>query len=325
MQFAEFNNEQRRQLIDVQQAFSVWHPAAGELAGLGQLKWKSSKGKRYLRLERAGASKSLGRETPALVKQKADHDARRKQLRGRIDSKRKRLDAMAPVNRALALNRLPTIAARISRELDKVGLLGKHVIVAGANALFAYEAASGVVLGSEFVSTQDADLLWDTRQSLLLAATGVQKEGLLGLLRRVDHSFKADFGFNATNRHGYIVDLLCPEPAETTLMRTKGDLEATQMKGALWLLDARKFEQVVIGGDGMPVRMIVPEPRTFALHKLWVSRQDSRQPLKRPRDAGHARMVGALAKTYLRLPFAAKDMPWLPVELRVLLKEFKEK
>jgi len=220
---------------------------------------------------------------------------------------------------------LPAIAARILRELEKMGLLGRHVIVAGTNALYAYEAATGVVLGSQFVATEDADLLWDTRQSLLLAATRVHKDGLLGLLKRVDRSFNADFGFNATNRDGYIVDLLCPEPADMTIMRAEGDLEATEMAGTQWLLQAKHFEQVVIGGDGMPVRMVVPEPRTFAIHKLWVSRQPSRQPLKRPRDVDHARVVEALAKTYLRLPFTAKDMPWLAPELRVLLKEFKGK
>ncbi len=325
MEFTELSSEQRRQLIDAQQVFSVWRPATTELAGLGTLQITVVKGRRYIYHKLHGVRKSLGRETPALAKRKVDHDAKRKELRSRINSTRKRLDAMAPVNRALGLNRLPTIAARILRELDSVGLLGKHVIVAGTNALFAYEAATGVVLGSQFVSTADADLLWDTRQSLLLAATGVQKDGLLGLLRRVDHSFKADFGFNATNRDGYIVDLLCPEPADMTIMRAEGDLEATEMKGAQWLLAPKHFEQVVIGGDGMPVRMVVPEPRTFALHKLWVSRQDSRQPIKRPRDIDHALVVAALAKQYLRLAFTTKDTPWLPKELKSLLKEIKEK
>ena len=325
MEFVELSNEQRRQLIDALQAFGVWLPSSSQLASMGTLQVTTVKGREYVYQKLHGVRKSLGRKTPALVKQKADHDARRKQLRERVVSTRKRLDAMAPVNRALGLNRLPAIAARILRELDGTGLLGRHVIVAGTNALYAYEAATGVVLGSQFVATDDADLLWDTRQSLLLAATGIHKDGLLGLLKRVDRSFKADFGFNATNRDGYIVDLLCPEPADMTIMRAEGDLEATEMAGVQWLLAAKHFEQVVIGGDGMPVRMVVPEPRTFAIHKLWVSRQSSRQPLKRPRDAGHARVVEALAKTYLRLPFTAKDMPWLPPELKALLKEFKGK
>ena len=38
---------------------------------------------------------------------------------------------------------MPTIAARILRALDQAGLLGKHIIVAGTNALYAYETATG--------------------------------------------------------------------------------------------------------------------------------------------------------------------------------------
>jgi len=51
----------------------------------------------------------------------------------------------------------------------------------------------------------------------------------------------------------------------------------------------------------------------------------SRHPLKRPRDADHARVVEALVRTYLRLPFTAKEMPWLPPELKALLKELKRR
>jgi hypothetical protein len=38
MPFPELTNEQRRQLIDVQQAFAAWRPAAMELAKLGTLR-----------------------------------------------------------------------------------------------------------------------------------------------------------------------------------------------------------------------------------------------------------------------------------------------
>ncbi len=198
---------------------------------------------------------------------------------------------MAPVNRALGLGRIPTIAARILRELDHEGLLASHIIVAGTNALYAYEAATGTVLPTEHVATTDADLLWDTKQSLLLAATGVRREGIMGILRRVDRSFVADYGFNARNDNGYIVDLLCPETDDLTTMKAGADLEATPMAGTEWLLAAPQFEQTIIGEDGRPLRIVVPEPRTFALHKLWVSKRDDRDPLKRPRDAAHARVV----------------------------------
>ena len=323
MDFPELSNEQRRQLIDVQQAFAAWRPAAIELAALGTLRAQSSKGKRYMYEVHGTVRKSLGRETQALIRRKALHDTRRATLRRTVRDLTKRLDEMAPVNRALGLGRMPTIAARIIRELDREGLLGSHVIVAGTNALYAYETVTGTILPTEFVATTDADLLWDTKQSLLLAATGVRREGLMGILRRVDRSFVADYGFNATNSAGYIVDLICPETDDITTMKAGADLEATPMPGTQWLLAAPHFDQVIIGQDGWPLRIVVPEARTFALHKLWVSDRDDRSPLKRPRDRAHAKVVAELVKTYLRMPFRANDMPWLPKQLRAQLKNLK--
>ncbi len=97
------------------------------------------------------------------------------------------------------------------------------------------------------------------------------------------------------------------------------------MPGAQWLLDAPKFEHMVVGEDGYPVRMVVPEPRTFALHKLWVSRRPDRNPIKRPRDEAHARIVSHLARTHLGLAFVVRDMSWLSSELKALLPDLKQR
>jgi hypothetical protein len=170
MDYVELTNEQRRQLIDAQQAFAVWRPAALELDALGTLRVQSSKGRRYMYEVHGTVRKSLGPETPALIKQKAKHDARRADLEARVRTLGKRIADAAPVNRALSIGRMRTIAARIIRQLDREQLLGSHVIIAGTNALHAYETATGTILGQEHVATTDADIIWDTRQSLLLAA-----------------------------------------------------------------------------------------------------------------------------------------------------------
>lgn len=323
MKFLELTNEQRRQLIDAQQLYASWRPAHNELARHGSLIWQTSRGKRYLCEQHQKVRKSLGRETPALRDKKEKHDAKRKALTATVRGSKKRLDQMAPVNRALKLGRIPTIAANILRELDREDLLGSHIIVAGTNALYAYEAATGTVLDSQHVATTDADLLWDSNQSLLLATTGVPREGLLGILRRADKSFKADYGLNPTNDDGYVVDLLCAETENFQTMKVGADIEATQMPGVQWLLSAPPLETTIIAEDGYPVRIVVPEPRTFALHKLWVSQRKHRQPLKRPRDATHAKVVAELVRQYLRDPWTVKDMPWLPKELKALLKDLK--
>jgi maltoporin len=64
---------------------------------------------------------------------------------------------------------VPETAARILRRLDAEGLLGRHLFVVGTHALFAYEAASGVLFDAGLTATEDVDLLWDVRRKLSLA------------------------------------------------------------------------------------------------------------------------------------------------------------
>lgn len=211
MNFVEMTNEQRRQLIDAQQAYATWWPAHRDLDGLGSMHWQRAKGIQYLIEKHGAVRKSHGRKTPALMKLKADFEARKAALKAREIATGKRLKQMAGVNKALGLGRLRRIVANILRELDQRRLLGSHVIVVGTNALHAYEAGYGVLIGSEHVATTDADLLWDARRSLQLVGTEIGVGGLMGILQSVDKTFTADYGFNATNSEGYIVDLLCPE------------------------------------------------------------------------------------------------------------------
>jgi hypothetical protein len=302
--------------------FAGARPACAELAALGRYRWQRSKGQRYLYEVKGRVRKSLGPESAETESIKAQADARRASLEERVGGLKARLEEMAPVNRAMGLGRLPKLAARIVRELDKEDLLGEHIIVAGTNALYGYEALAGVRIGGEHVATGDADLVWDTSKQLLLAGSGIRKQGLMGLLQRIDHSFVADYGFNATNKEGYIVDLLCPENEELQSFKKEGDLVATPMAGIKWLLDAPRREAVCIGEDGLPVRLVVPEARTFALHKLWVSEREDRNPLKKKRDRAQAGLVARLAAEY----FGEKmdgAMPWLPEELKDMAEKFK--
>jgi hypothetical protein len=323
MDFHELTHEQRRQLIDVQQVYKAYRSSAPRLRELGTLRWQTVKGKRYLYDVRGQVRKSLGPETPELIQRKSEHDADRVGLKKRVAELKQRLDKMAPVNRALGLGRLPETAAKIVRELDEAELLGSHITVVGTNALYAYETSTGTVVESKHVATGDADLLWDTRKSLSLAGANLKPKTIMALLRKADKTFQADYGFNATNNEGYVVDLLCPETQNLESIKIPDDLEPIEMAGADWLIASPPHTETVIAHDGYPLRIVVPEPRTFALHKLWVSQRPDRSAVKRPRDIEHARVVGELVKTYLQLPFSTDDMPWLPDELKTLVKELQ--
>ncbi len=317
MAYVEMSPEQRRQLVDAQQLYAAWRPSNLHVARTGSLFWNTSKGRRYLYRKKSGVSTSLGPETPDLIAKKA----RRDEMVKRNRSLSRRIEKAAPVNKAIGIARMPAIASRIVRELDREGLLGSRIVVAGTNALFAYEAACGVLIGAGHVATGDADLLWGARQSLSLTASGDPAVGVLSILKRVDPSFRADCGYNATNDDGYIVDLICPDAPDFAPMQKETDLEAVGMPGAEWLLDAPRFEQVIVGGDGVPLRMVTPDPRTFALHKLWVSRRADRTPVKKPRDLAHAAIVAELSATYLGRKLTLKDMAGAPAPLKSVIKD----
>jgi hypothetical protein len=311
MRFAELTNEQRRQLIDVAQVFVVWRNAMRKTMP-GSLRWVTRKGTEYLYRKTGKSERSLGRRSPGTEAIIAEHVRQR----ARLKQSGARLKAMARVNRALYLNRVPKDAALILRELDAAGLLGKHLFVIGTNALYAYEMRAGILFESSILATNDFDLLWDARDSLRLAVSGISPEGVLGILKRADPSFSSadDYGFRAQNASGYFVDLFCPEIEPPPSKLAAKDIEPIPTKGADWLIGAPKMEETVIGWDGMPLYMPCVDPRVFAMHKLWLSKEPSRQVRSRPRDIAQAKAVAALATAYLKLKFTA--LPRLPKELK---------
>jgi hypothetical protein len=314
IELQEFNAEQRRRLVDASQLFESWREADRDYrhSFRGTMRWKTINGKSYLYRMNGKSGASLGPRTTATEKIKAAYDEQRARLRQRIDGFEKIMRDTARLNRAMNLGRMPTTAAKILRKLDREGLLGEHLFVVGTHSLFAYEAAAGVTFGTGLTATADIDLLWDTRRRLSLALADARKEGVLGLLRKVDHSFAPRVGgYRATNDEGYDVDLIRPlaknEMASMPKKLGQGndDLEAAAILGLDWLLHAPKFERVIIGADGLPLRICCIDPRAFALHKLWLSKRHDRDPIRRARDREQAQAVAFIARDYLGLSFDA--------------------
>lgn len=335
----DLSNEQRRQLIDVAQVFGTYRDADRQLrqSYRGTMRWQKSKGHEYLvRFTHQGArrvGKSEGLRSPETEKLESEYMAARTRLRQRVAKTSARLGEMARVNKALRLNRLPPTATRIVRELDRAGLMGGPLFVVGTNAMFAYEMMAGVLLSSELLATGDIDLLWDDRQTMsLVLEPEVETQGIIGLLRKADKTFRptGPRSFRAANDDGYLVDLIKPEdrdmrrPGPAKLGTPADDLYGVGIHGLHWLINAPKVSETVIGHDGFPLVMSCIDPRAFALHKLWVSRRDDRDPKHKPRDARAAALVAALCLSHLNVSFASKDLTALPAELRGLAPELGE-
>jgi len=148
-------------------------------------------------------------------------------------------------------------------------------------------------------------------------AGGVSKLGLLGILKQLDKTFaiSADHSFRAVNSKTFMVDLIRPPVRQRSKLGAGHDLVATPIEGLQWVAAAPKMTQVAIGEDGLPVRFVVPDPRVFALHKLWLSLQPDRSPLKRKRDFRQGSAVGQIAIEYLGLSFDDPIVNNLPAAL----------
>jgi hypothetical protein len=66
--------------------------------------------------------------------------------------------------------------------------------------------------------------------------------------------------------------------------------------------------------------------RVFALHKLWLSKQPGRDPLKKPKDREQAFLVAELLTRYLPQPrFSKRDLWMLPREVAQLADELTDR
>jgi len=179
--------------------------------------------------------------------------------------------------------------------------------------------AAGVQLKAGLLQTNDLDTLLDTKSDLEIAGD-VRNSGLLGLIQKVDKTFKLkrQRSFRAVNSKGFMVDLIRAPLSQQDRITSLGrheDLIAEPLDGLDWLTDAPRMTQTVISEDGYPVRFIVPDPRVFALHKFWLSTHPSRDPLKKRRDFRQGEAVASLALDYLNLRFGDKAINQLPQEL----------
>jgi hypothetical protein len=321
------STEKRRQLIDTQQVYETWRATNEESKRrfAGSMRWGERDGTEYL-LRKIGKS-----ETSVGARNKQTEDAYQAFFAGRKENTERlaalsaRLDELAPVNIAMGLARVPQIAARILRACDEQGLLGEQLFVVGTNALYAYEVLAGVQVDSGLVASGDIDLLYDARRHMSLAVRGITTSGLIGLLQNVDTSFAptSPRSFRAANKTGYLVDLIRPEAKDVfrdrlpaALTNLPEDLEGAAIFGLAWLINSPKVEAIAVDEKGYPVRLVVIDPRAFALHKAWVSNRRDREPLKAMRDLEQARAAATIATQYLKKTFDADDLTALPSELR---------
>ena len=125
--------------------------------------------------------------------------------------------------------------------------------------------------------------------------------------------------FRAVNQDGFVVDLIGPlaDMSQAPARFAPADLVLGEMPNLEWLVNTPAVDVVVIADSGIPVKMNVCDPRAFALHKLWLSKEPSRDPIKKPRDEAQGLLVAQMVLEYLpQYRFEAQQLQFLPRWLR---------
>jgi hypothetical protein len=301
LQVRPFTDEQARALVNLRQRYEAWRDAERAWRELPyDLRRKRVGEYEYLYEihDRSGNGTSLGRWDDEAERRFAAYRVRKAELKDRLARARAAADEGARLARALRVPQLASAPGPILREADCRGLLGGQLLVVGTNCLIAYaqEAVAHLGLADE---TEDFDLAW---------AASERPEGapVWDLLKAVDPTFtvNTERAFQARNADAYEVELLvAPSRADTLGRRDRP--RPVPLPEQEWLLLGRPVDQVVPCRDGSAARIVAPDPRWFALHKLWLSAQAKRDPLKRRKD--RAQGLGVLDA-------AAQAMPHYPLD-----------
>lgn len=322
LRIKSFSDEQSRLLVNLRQRYETWVSAERDLSALPyDLRRKSVGGREYLYriTDRSGNGKSLGPMDPELETQLADYRTAKDALKTRIRTLRPALAEAAALYRALRLPLLSSDAGPILRECDRRELLGSHLLVVGTNAIAAYmvEANGRIELPDE---TEDLDLAWVAQDA------EVHERRLWDMLKAVDSTFavNAERDFQARNARAYEVEILVA-PSRASTLGGRDQPRPVPLPEQEWLLLGRPVDQVIGCRDGSPARIVAPDPRWFALHKLWMAAQAKRNPLKRPKDRKQGlALLDAVAEAMPHYPLNAAFEAELPGELVSHYEEWRE-
>jgi len=329
--FREFQENQQGTLDQAVRAHQAYLEALEASRPFkGGMHWKKITGREYLYRyrDRYGHGYSLGPRSPDTEGIWAEFARKRREAATRLGTQRGRLAEAARFCRAALINRVPDPVTRIVRYFTEGDLSGAPIMVIGTQALAAYEFAAGV-----FIETPKTSPCWSGAGSrLTLAAPAeIPPADLLARLHRVDRSFQAlpGPGFVAVNKTGFRLSFLSPPTARASHRMMGGDAPSVTVPAAAGdlaaLVNSPKFSQVVIGRRGNPVTMVVPDPRALALHKLWLSQQEDREPLKQARDRCQAAALAALIVRYLpQYYFFSTQLHLFPAEVARLAEGLVE-
>ena len=277
-----FSDEQARVIVNLEQAYQVWMETLRTLNDMPyNMRIKEVSGKEYLYevTDRLGTMKSKGPLDPGKQADFDHYKAEKAELKERLSQSKGTLKEQASLYRALRLPMLPVEAGKILREADRMCFLGQQAMVVGTNALIAYAIEANGFIRDAPDETMDFDM------ALTAIAADDGRPTLWKVLKEVDmtYSVNAERPFQARNAKAYEIEILSA-PSRIGGQIARDRPRPVPLPEQEWLLNGRSIDRVVGVRDGEAARLVVPDPRWFALQKLWMSEKPERNPQKKPKD-----------------------------------------
>lgn len=317
-----FSEEQLRTLINLGQIYDHWVGSTRERRSLPYgMQWKTVAQREYLyeMQDRKGNGRSLGPRSAETETRLLRYQEQRKELDERISNTFERVEQNARIARALRLPGIAHEAGKILVELDLRGMLGRDFMVAGTNALLAYnlEAGGTILIGAD-MATDDFDLLWSRDHPTSLMVKDAPSS-ILAALKHVDETYTVneERPFQLRNRNAYEVEILVP-PSQLDSLPKADWIRPAVMEEVEWLLPGTPVTQIVPAKGDFAAKIVAPDPRMFALQKLWLAEKPTRDPLKKPKDRrqGEAILAACADGTLARHPITKEFKASLPEALR---------
>lgn len=199
---------------------------------------------------------------------------------------------------------------RVLEVMSRAGLFDRGIVLVGTVAYQIYPCVLGCWLESSAMATQDADFVAANTAVSTAVALAVEEDGgasagadLLSVLRLADPSFagaptldRLTHPCRFVSEAGLDVELLTPvrrrdEPSPVPLLGLKASAMALPF---LEYLVEGALPAVVLYGSG--VRVTVPQPARYAVHKLIVAQRRQSDSIKRGKDLMQAQSIIALLR-----------------------------
>jgi hypothetical protein len=317
-----FSDEQVRVAVNLRQQYDAWIGIERRLAAMPHdMRWQTVDGTEGLWRQATSETEpeNAGPRSEATEALFAAFQTEKTGMTARLDETARRLAETIQLYRLLRLPLLATEAAAILREMDRRSLLGSQLRVIGTNAMAAYALEAGGVLADAPDETQDFDLAW--------TATAPPDGGtpVWSALKAVDRTYtvNTERSWQALNAGGYAVDLLAA-PSRAGNMLARDRPRPVEAETQEWLLNGRPVDHVVVGRDGSPARVVAPDPRWFALHKLWLCVQEAREPLKRDKDSRQGTsLLNAIEERMPHYPLDEAFQASLPQQLGIVFRAWR--